>query len=87
MIDVGEIVTVDGERMNVLREGRGPSTAVIEVRQTGIAFLERQPGRARCAYCRIRRVRYRIGVRTALGSPEFTEARCAECWGIRTEEG
>lgn len=86
MIDVGEVLDVGGERLTVVSEARGPATATIEVRQTGIAFIERQPGRARCAYCRIRRVLYRIGVRTMLRSAEFTEARCATCWNISPED-
>lgn len=86
MIDVGELVTVDGEQVTVVREARALGAATVEVRQTGIAFLERQPGRHRCAYCRTRRVLYRIGLRTILRQPEFTEARCATCWGIRPDD-
>lgn len=60
-------------------------TPVVEVRHTMLVFVRRQPGRARCARCRIRRVLYRIAVQTVNHAPEFTEARCAECWGLAPE--
>lgn len=86
MIDAGEIVTVAGEQLTVVREARGQGIATIEVHQTGIAFIDREPGRHRCAYCRTRRVLYRIGLRTVLRGAEYTEARCRACWGIGPDD-
>jgi hypothetical protein len=46
--------------------------------------LTRAPLRARCSVCHIRRVLYRIvvvNVRVTAGGA--SEARCAECWGVR----
>jgi hypothetical protein len=61
--------------------------AVLEMRHSTIAFIERARNRARCFGCDRRRILYRIAVRTVNHAVERTEARCAECWGIRTEEG
>lgn len=84
MIDTTAFVTDDPIADATNRDQ--PWMAVLEMRHSTIAFIARQPGRARCAFCGIRRVLYRIAVRTVNHQPEFTEARCATCWGVRADE-
>lgn len=76
MIDRRDVM-VDGQLVPVVE----PDDALVDLRAHLLVFIERQP-RARCARCGLRRVLYRIAVRTILRTPEFTEARCATCWGI-----
>jgi hypothetical protein len=80
VIDTAEILAANGDIETVLRPA-GPDLAVLDLRHSALVFIERRP-RARCARCRLRRVLYRIAVRSIAHSPEFTEARCATCWGI-----
>lgn len=77
------------DRRDVLLEGRlvpvvEPDESVVELRASTLVFMERRR-RGKCAGCELRRVLYRVGVRTILRTPEFTEARCATCWGIGPE--
>jgi hypothetical protein len=48
------------------------------------AAIRREPLRARCVRCRQRRVLYRIVIEgKILLDAGVSEARCAECWGVR----
>lgn len=55
-------------------------SALLDLRLTLAAGIERDMVRGRCATCRLRRVVYRVVVGS--GEPGRTEARCATCWGI-----
>jgi hypothetical protein len=55
--------------------------AVNEVAVRLETALMRVP-RASCAVCMARRVLYRIVVASPV-STDFSEARCAKCWGVR----
>lgn len=47
--------------------------------------ISRSERRARCSVCTLYRVVYRI-VAASLTGGDATDARCAECWGMRETE-
>lgn len=47
----------------------------------GVSIVRRSI-RARCSLCLRRRVVYRVRV-DSFGGGDYTDARCAPCWGIR----
>ena len=47
--------------------------------------IEREAKRGKCRDCRLYRVLYRVVVATQTGG-DMTDARCAECWGIRESD-
>ena len=77
------------DRRDVMLEGRlvpvvEPDESVVELRASTLVFMERRH-RGKCSQCALRRVLYRVAIRTILRTPEFSEARCAACWGISPE--
>ena len=42
--------------------------------------------RARCIVCRLYRVLYRITVAGTGDDVGYSEARCADCWGMRVDD-
>jgi hypothetical protein len=80
MIDRRDVM-VDGRIIPVMETDE----SAIELRASTLVFMERRH-RARCSRCDVRRVLYRVGIRTIMRTPEFTEARCAACWGIKADE-
>ena len=55
--------------------------ALIEVRLSIRVLIVREPRRAKCAVCELRRTLYRV--RAGRDDDECSDARCAECWGMK----
>ena len=53
----------------------------VEVPVRALVNVFREP-RARCSNCQVRRVLYRIAI-TVGPNDDKTEARCAQCWGMK----
>ena len=57
--------------------------AMVAIRSFVFVDIRREPHRGKCAICAKRRELYRVAVQAPDNHPDETEARCAECWGMK----
>lgn len=57
--------------------------AMVAIRSFVFVEIRRQPHRGKCAICGRRRELYRVHVEAPDNYGDETEARCAECWGMK----